>query len=197
MIFRLVLAKRLCAVFLIGLTVITARPAAALQISQEEFADTFVDGELELLLTGAALKRFQVMKAVAVGFYLEKGIEEKDVLTPVPKRVEIAYLQKISRAELTEEATQGIRDNLSADEYAGIADDIKQFSGWLRDMDPGDRYTLTYRPGQGTEVQLNGVTLGTIASDVFARGYFSIYVGAKPADPRAKRKLLGRLEFNK
>lgn len=182
---------------LAALLITASQPAHALQISQEEFADTFKDGELELVLMGAALKRFQVLKAVAVGFYLEEGVEEDEILTPIPKRVEIAYLQNISRTELMAETTEGLRDNLSADAFDGIQEDLKTFAGWMRDMEPGDRYAMTYRPGQGTEVRLNGVLQGTIASDDFALGFFSIYVGAKPADPRAKGKLLGRLEFNK
>lgn len=170
-------------------------PVEALQVSQEEFADTFKDGELELVLMGVALKRFQVLKAVAVGFYLEEDVEEDEILTSVPKRVEIALLQKISRDELIEEAVEGMRDNLSEEAFAKIGPDIERFSGWIRDGDPGDRYAVTFFPGQGSRVDLNGVKQGFIEAEDFALGYFSIYVGAKPTDPRAKRKLLGRLEY--
>lgn len=189
--------KTVFAVLVAGMLSSGVTPAGALQISQEEFTDEFKDGELELVLMGAALKRFGVLKAVAVGFYLEEGVEEDEILTAIPKRVEIAYLQNISRKELIAETTEGIRDNLSADAFAGIQEDLKTFNDWMRDMEPGDRYAITYRPGQGTEVRLNGVRQGEITSDDFALGFFSIYVGAKPADPRAKGKLLGRLEFNK
>ena len=173
------------------------RAAEALQISQEKFADTHEVADHELVLMGAALKRFQVLKAVAVAFYAKKGVSEEEILTPIPKRIEVALLQKISRDELVQEAVKGLKDNLSPDDFAAIDADIQKFSSWFRDGEAGDRYAVTYIPGIGTKFELNGVEQGVIEAEDFATGYFSSYVGAKPADPRAKGKLLGRLEFNK
>ncbi|MBZ0167172.1 MAG: chalcone isomerase family protein [Candidatus Omnitrophica bacterium] len=186
---------RVCICLVLMAAQFSATPAGALQISQEEFSDSFKDGDLEMVLMGATLKRFQISKAVAVGLYMEEGVEEEQILTAVPKRVEMAILQNLSREELIKEAVKGMRDNLSPEAFTQIEPDIDRFSGWMRNVEPGDRYAFTYLPDRGTQVDLNGVKQGVIESVDFALGYFSIYIGAKPTDPRAKRKLLGRLEF--
>ena len=56
-------------------------------------------------------------------------------------------------------------------------------------MKPGDRYALTYIPGVGTELALNGKPKGVIEGD-FAAAYFAIWLGAKPLDASLKAQLL-------
>lgn len=167
----------------------------ALQISQEKFDDSYLDGKTEMVLMGAALKRFLEFKAIAVAFYLEKGKKEEDVLKEIPKRIEIACLQKITKEELIQETLAGMKDNLEEGKFTAMDVQIQQLTGWYKDLEEGDRYTFTYRPGAGTQIDLNDVKLGVIEGEDFAYGLFSIYVGAKPSDIRAKRKLLGRLEI--
>jgi hypothetical protein len=57
-------------------------------------------------------------------------------------------------------------------------------------VEPGDRYTLTYAPGWGTELALNGEPLGRIAGPDFASAVFSIWLGDEPMDKPLKRRLL-------
>ena len=120
---------RVCICLALMSTQFPATPAGALQISQEEFSDSFKDGDLEMVLMGATLKRFQIIKAVAVGFYAEEGLEEEQILTAVPKRVEMAILQNLSREELIKEAVKGMRDNLSPEAFSQIEPYIDRFSG--------------------------------------------------------------------
>jgi hypothetical protein len=58
-------------------------------------------------------------------------------------------------------------------------------------VEPGDRYALTYIPGMGTELSLNGEAKGTIQGADFAAAIFSIWLGTKPIDKGLKRQLLG------
>ena len=59
------------------------------------------------------------------------------------------------------------------------------------DVQPGDRYSLTYIPGKGTVLALNDKPIGTIEGADFAAAIFSIWLGAKPMDTKFKRSLLG------
>jgi hypothetical protein len=61
-----------------------------------------------------------------------------------------------------------------------------------RDVKPGDRYALTYVPGVGTELALNGTRLGTVAGADFAAAVFAIWLGPKAIDDSLKTQLLGR-----
>jgi hypothetical protein len=56
---------------------------------------------------------------------------------------------------------------------------------------PGDRYALTYVPGVGTELTLNGSPLGTVAGADFASAVFAIWLGPKALDESLKTQLLG------
>jgi hypothetical protein len=59
------------------------------------------------------------------------------------------------------------------------------------DVKPGDRYSLTYIPGKGTKLALNGEHKGTIEGSEFAAALFSIWLGNKPIDKTFKKQILG------
>jgi hypothetical protein len=54
---------------------------------------------------------------------------------------------------------------------------------------PGDRYALTYVPGVGTELALNGTTLGTVEGADFAAAVFAIWLGPQAIDESLKTQL--------
>ncbi len=57
-------------------------------------------------------------------------------------------------------------------------------------MKPGDRYSLTYLPGEGTELAKNGVPLALVPGEDFARAYFGIWLGEDPLDRDLRDQLL-------
>ena len=180
---------------LIGLMGVPALTSEALHVSQEEFVDNYKQGETELVLMGAGLKRFLVFKMVAVGLYLQEGILEENILTNVPRRIEVAYLQNVSKKELIKETLKGIQANLNAEQFEEVKSRVNQLHEWYVDVEPEDRYAFTYIPDVGTQVDLNGVKQGIIEGEDFAFAFFSMYIGAKPSDNRVKQKLLGRIEY--
>jgi hypothetical protein len=69
--------------------------------------------------------------------------------------------------------------------------EIDRFNEFYEDVEPGDRYELTYLPGVGTELALNGQSRGRVEGAEFASALFSIWLGRQPFDASLKRKLLG------
>ena len=59
-------------------------------------------------------------------------------------------------------------------------------------VQPGDRYSLTYIPGVGTELALNGTPRGVIEGADFAAAIFSLWLGENPFDRQFKQALLGK-----
>ena len=49
---------------------------------------------------------------------------------------------------------------------------------------------MTYLPGRGTELALNGTPLAVIEGADFAAAYFGIWLGPNSIDDRLKRDLL-------
>lgn len=58
------------------------------------------------------------------------------------------------------------------------------------DVKPGDRYALTYIPGRGTELSLNGLRKGVISGADFGRAYYRIWLGEHPIDASLRDQLL-------
>ncbi|MBK9111219.1 MAG: chalcone isomerase family protein [Nitrospira sp.] len=56
-------------------------------------------------------------------------------------------------------------------------------------MKPGDRYGLTYLPGVGTELALNGERKGIVEGADFAAAYFAIWLGPDPINEALKEGL--------
>ena len=61
-----------------------------------------------------------------------------------------------------------------------------------RDVREGDSYTLTYVPGKGTTLRLNGSPLVSIPGHVFATAYFRIWLGDDPMGVSMRDALPGR-----
>jgi Chalcone isomerase-like len=67
---------------------------------------------------------------------------------------------------------------------------LDRLNAWYRDVEPGDRYSLTYVPGVGTELALNDQRLGVIDGAHFADAYFRIWHGDRPIDASLRDRLL-------
>ena len=61
---------------------------------------------------------------------------------------------------------------------------------WYPDARNGDRCAIQYIPGYGTELTHNGRLMGLFPGADFARIYFSIWLGDRPASVRLRNDLL-------
>jgi len=173
--------------------------AGALSVGQADFPDSYEEdiGEkdpLKIKLLGAGLARFMVYKIIAVGLYVEEEASSIDVNNDIYKRIDVEYFSKVSRKNLIKTTNKGISDNVNHTVLKELQERIDQVNSYFEDVEAGDRYTFSYRPGVGTEIALNGKSLGTIEGIDFANALFSIYIGNKPIDERIKRSLLERME---
>lgn len=167
-----------------------ARPV---QIEGVRFAPEIEAGNETLVLNGYALLRYKVLfKAYVAALYLEPNTPADRVLSDVPKRLEIEYFWSISASDFARATDAGVSANLSAAEVERLQPQIEALNRLYRDVNPGDRYALTYVPKVGTELALNGKALGTVPGDDFASAVFSIWLGKNPLDAGLKTALLGK-----
>ena len=82
--------------------------------------------------------------------------------------------------------------SLSSREYRELEPKIRELLALYRDVKPGDRDTLTYLPDRGTELALNGESLGQIVGDDFSRAVFGIWLGEDSISPSLRYQLLGK-----
>ena len=168
-----------------------AGPLSAAQIEGIVFYESLRWRETPLELNAVALFRYRILfKVYVAGLYLGEQAGPERVLDDVPRRLEIHYFYAFSAEDFRRATTRGIARNASPDVIERIQPQIEQFNALYRPVDEGDRYALTYAPGVGTELALNGEPLGLVPGAEFSAALFSIWLGREPFDADLKRDLL-------
>jgi len=165
--------------------------AYSLTVENVTFADNVTIGGTPVPLRNAALLRYlKFIKAYVAALYLPEGVKPETVLSDVPKRLEINYLVSIKGPDFGKGAEPTLKLNQTPAELAKLRSRIDRINAIYQDVKPGDRYALTYLPGRGTELALNGTPLTVIEGADFAAAYFGIWLGRESIDDRLKRDLL-------
>jgi len=149
------------------------------------------DGGTVLRLHGASLLRWKrLFKAYVAALYLPAGIGSDEVLEDVPKRLELSYFWDIEGEQFGPAAEQILERTLPEEELRVLRPRLAELHRAYRSVQPGDRYALSYAPGRGTALTLNGELLARIPGADFARAYFGIWLGPEPVDEGLRDRLL-------
>jgi hypothetical protein len=161
-------------------------------VNDAEFSATFSRNDRVLPLRGAGLFRYMVwIKAYAGALYTPGDVPSDAILEDVPKRLEVEYFHAIRGKDFGPATNEGLRRNVDGPTVEMLREKIDYHNALYVDVSPGDRYALTYWPGQGTTLELNGEVLGRIEGADFAAAIFSIWLGPDPINPKFKKELLG------
>lgn len=166
-------------------------PVKAATIEGVTFSDSYTSENTSLQLNNVGLLRYRILiKAYVAALYLGEGVQANAVLTDVPKRLELHYFWSINGPDFGKAADSILADNVPADTLHSLRSRLDRLHALYENVKPGDRYSLTYIPGRGTELALNGVSKGTIEGADFAAAYFAIWLGKKPLDSSLRDQLL-------
>ena len=157
-------------------------------------ADRPVSEEMgsRMTLRGEGLLRVgYLFKVYEARLFVQENAPTADVLTDVAKRLEIRYLRPIKAADIIEIGDQTLQRQVGPEQLQQIQDRVATINSWYADVRPGDIYTLTYVPGQGSELALNGKSLGTIEGADFAAAYFGIWLDHRTKYTEFRNALLG------
>ena len=163
----------------------------AAEIEGATFKDSLTVDDTTLTLTGTGLLRYWGFKAYVGALYLEEGSTIEEALLDKAKRIEIEYLRPIKGKDFGPATDKGIAKNVDSKTLDRLRPKIDYHNSLYEDVQPGDRYSLTYIPGKGTELALNGEPKGLIEGADFAEAVFSIWLGPKPINKSFKKQILG------
>jgi len=170
--------------------------AVAAEIEGVQFAERVSVGDAELELRGTGLLRYRVFfKGYVAAFYVAEASGEAtapDVLGDVPRRLEIEYFWPIPAEKFAEVTDYGIARNTDPATFDSLRGHIEEFSALYEDIEPGDRYVLTYVPRIGTELARNGRRLGVVEGADFSAALFAIWLGDQALDKSLREQLLAR-----
>ncbi|MBN1557834.1 MAG: chalcone isomerase family protein [Lentisphaerae bacterium] len=143
------------------------------------------------VLQGAGFLRWgYVFKVYGAALYVRDPADADRILEDVPKRLEILYLHHTPREKMIETADATLARNLTAEELAAVRKDVERLHAAYEDRKPGDVAALTYVPGLGTELAVNGARRVLIEGSAFAAAYFGVWLGEQPSSLTVKAQLL-------
>jgi hypothetical protein len=131
------------------------------------------------------------IKAYVGALYMAPDVPSENVLSDTPKRLEVSYFHTIKGEDFGAATNKVMARNVDAETFRRLEPLVEYHNALYRDVRPGDRYALTYVPGRGTELALNGEPLGVIEGAEFAKALFSMWLGEKPMNSSFKKQLLG------
>jgi len=188
-----VLACTLAFVLVVGLAALLPPEANAASLAGVTLPDLVPAGERSLALNGLALRTRLGIKVYVAGLYLERpGSGAEAILAAdAPRRMVMRFLRGVGRAKICEAWDEGLAAN-SAGQAAALAGRFAELCSLMPDAREGTEIVLTYLPGEGTAVEVDGAIRGRIAGKAFADALLACWIGPKPGPGEAfKQSLLG------
>lgn len=148
----------------------------------------------ELPLHGAGVRDQFFFDIYVAALYLPTAEQpaERILETDQPGRVDMYIVyDEVSQAQ----QAKGWRKGFAATNLDGVPAALDRRIDRFIELFPaaaeGDRFTLEYVPGDGTEVRINGRSAGSIESGGFFRALLAVFVGPDSADGDLRRGMLG------
>jgi len=168
-----------------------AKPAGTVELEGVRFADRLeLDGRGFAVNCLALLRYKRVFRAYVAALYLGDGVSPAQVLGDVPKRLELSYFWDLEGDDIGKAGDEMLARNVDAETLTRLRPRLERLNALYEDVKPGDRYSLTYLPGVGTELALNDTRKGVIEGADFAAAYFRIWLGDNPIDASFRDELL-------
>ena len=150
----------------------------------------------ELVLNGAGARTKVVFTIYVAALYLENKTKDAQAIldSTGARRVELHVTYKLTAGEFMEAFNKAIRDNLTPEEYAGVAARMIHFARAFRDVgevDKGSVIMIDYLPSIGTVLTVNGKERQRIAGADFYSSMLKIWLGKNPVQDSVKKALLG------
>jgi len=149
------------------------------------------DGIRFELVGHGAFRWKRLVHAYDASLHAGQGSKRDSLLAGAPLRLEIHYRREFSAPDIVSGGDALLKRNVTAETWRRLQPRLTQLNSAYLDVKPGDRYTLTWVPGTGTTLRLNGKALVTVEGADFALAYFRIWLGEEPISTALRDQLLG------
>jgi len=150
-----------------------------------DFEDKFVIDDIGLDLHGVGLLKWKYLVDVyLVGLYKPEKIGIDQLLRNVPKRLEYYFFVDMKAHDFQSTGFELMARNIGEEKAKKLINELETFNAFYQDVKAGQRYTLTFVPGKGLEMALDGKVLGNVPGDEFGSAYLSIWLGPSPVSKR-------------
>jgi hypothetical protein len=155
--------------------------------------DTIQIGSRTLVLNGLGLRKKYLVKVYVAGLYVEHKSSDPEAILKddVPKRIVMHFVRGVSKEQMVDAFGESFENN-TPDARKTMKTEIDQFLGALEPVNSGGEIVLTYLPGTGTTLGINGKDKWITAAPAFGHILFSVWLGPKPPNADLKKGLLGQ-----
>ena len=175
------------------LTLLLALPAGAGTLAGVTLPDKAEVGGQTLVLNGMGLRSKLFIKVYVGGLYLaqKEKAPAKVLGADSPRRMVMHFLYDVTKEQMCEAWNEGLADNTPS-AAADVKKNFMTLCGWMEPIKKGNRIVLTYVPGEGTHVEVNGKAKGTLEGKATADAILNTWIGPDPG-PGAdfKKAVLG------
>lgn len=151
--------------------------------------------DVNLVLTGTALRKKLVFNVYTVGSYLQEGVKvrsaEELAGADCPKRLWLVMERDLDGKEMADAFRNAIRLNHPEPAFNHEVAKLSEFMQSLS-VKKGDHVWLTHLPGVGLHCQLHNKTDVTIPNPKFSQSVWDIYLGKNNLGDHIKKGLLSR-----
>ena len=177
-----------------ALVLAAAVPASAATLAGVTLEDQITVNNQRLVLNGLGLRKKFVVKVYVGGLYLpaKQGSAATMLATDGARRQVMHFLYSVTKSQMAEAWAEGLRDN-TPNASPEVKTAFQTLASWMEDVPKGNRIVLTYVPGIGTTVEVNGKSKGTLGGKATADAILNTWIGPKPG-PGAdfKKGVLGQ-----
>ncbi len=187
-------AAVLCTALAAGLPL----PAQALTLHGVDIPPQVDVGGKTLVLNGAGTRHVFFFKVYTAALYLpQKSTQPQGIFSMAgPKELKLTMLRDVSGKELGDKLNEGIKNNLSPEEFSAFIPSLVQLSALFAQksqVKTGETITIRDMPGKGSTIAIDGVASGGVFSDPqFFNSMLKIWLGKDPAEDSLKKALLGQ-----
>ena len=162
-----------------ALTLATAAGAAT--VAGVNIADSADVNGQKLVLNGAGLRKKFVIKVYTGALYLpSKQSNPAAILgADTPRRMVMHFVYDVDKDKIAKAWEEGLEAN-TPNASADVKKAFHSLSAWMEDMKEGQELVMTYVPGTGTTVEVNGEVKGTLAGKAVNDAILATWIGAKP-----------------
>ncbi|MDP9122462.1 MAG: chalcone isomerase family protein [Acidobacteriota bacterium] len=181
------------ALFVSLLSLLLVGPATAGTLAEVTLPDKVEVSGQSLALNGLALRKKFFVKVYVAGLYLatKETAAARILAADAPRRMVLHFVYSVSAAQMCDAWKEGLDKNVPRAE-AEVRKGFTTLCAWMEPIEKGNELVLTYVPGTGTQVQINGKQKGTLPGKPTADAIVSTWIGPDPAPGQDfKKALLG------
>jgi hypothetical protein len=160
---------------------VAAVAADAATVAGVTIADsTNVNGQ-SLVLNGAGIRKKLFIKVYVGSLYLpaKQGDPGAILAADAPRKMVMHFVFSVGKGKIAEAWDEGLEANVP-NASAEVKSAFKALAGWMDDMKDGQEIAMTYVPGSGTSVEVNGKVKGSLAGKPTADAILATWIGPKP-----------------